>query len=202
MLGSTGIAEYRNRSLADTHLPWRSSRVPQAPLCHLGFQNANCPLGKWLIGQVATGRSCTQFAPATARGDDGNRSNRCGSRPCFRHRRATSWPACWLVTMSLPRMTVVTARRFPIHRFAARNRWHPQHQRIKYVTVRRDARPQQPLATPASVSPLTVSGLAHPGSGGSLLHSFASPKRQRLCRYDRHRPGRTAGAFGRTSGGR
>ena len=28
-----------------------SSRVPQAPFCHLGFQNANCPSGNWLIGQ-------------------------------------------------------------------------------------------------------------------------------------------------------
>ena len=49
----------------------------------------------------------------------------------------------------------------------------------------RDACPHEPLAVPTSVSPLTVSGLAHPGSGGSLLHSFVSPKRQRLCRYDK-----------------
>ena len=29
---------------------------------------------------------------------------------------------------------------------------------------------------PTSVSPLTASGLVHPGSGGSLLHSFPSPR--------------------------
>ena len=56
-------------SVADTLLPWHSSHGPQAPFCHLGSQIANCPSGEWLIGQVATGRSCTQFVPATARGD-------------------------------------------------------------------------------------------------------------------------------------
>ena len=45
-------------------------------------------------------------------------------------RRATRWPACRLVTTSLPRMTVVTACRFPIHRFAARNRLQPADERI------------------------------------------------------------------------
>ena len=168
-----------NRSVADTHLPWRSSRVPQDPFCQSGFQIANCRSGKWFIGQMATGRSCTQFAPATARGDDGKRSDRCGSRPWFRHRRATSW----LVATSSPRMTVVTACRFPIHRFAARNRSQPPRQRIKYVTAARVTLALNSRSPrPTRVSPLTVSGLVHPGSGGSLLHSFASPKRQRLCR--------------------
>ena len=83
-------------------------------------------------------------------------------------------------------MTVVTARRFPIHRFAARNRWQPADQRIKYVTVAAIALNSR-SPRPTRVSPLTVSGLAHPGSGGSLLHSFVLPKRQRLCRYDKPR---------------
>ena len=162
-------------------LPDALSRVPQTPFCHLGFQNANCPSGNWLIGQVATGRSCTQFVPATARGDDCKRNNRRGSCPWFRHRRATSW----LVAMSLPRMTVVTACRFPIHRFAARKRWQPADERIKCVTAAHAALALNSRSPrPTRVSPLTVSGLAHLGSGGSLLHSFASPKRQRLCSYD------------------
>ena len=92
-------------------------------------------------------------------------------------RPATSWPACWLVATSLPRMTVATACRFPIHRFAARNRWQPPRQRIKYVTVTHAAiAPSSRSPRPTFVNPLTASGLVHPGSGGSLLHSFASPR--------------------------
>ena len=73
-------------------------------------------------------------------------------------------------------MTVVTARRLPIHRFAARNRWQPPRQRIKYVTVTHAAiAPSSRSPRPTFVNPLTASGLVHPGSGGSLLHSFASP---------------------------
>ena len=132
--------------------------MPQAPFCHLGFQITNCPPGNWLIGQVAPGRSYAPFAAATAHGDTGKRSDRCGSRSRFRHRRATSWPAYWLVAMSLPRMTVVTACRIPIHRFAARKTLASAAPADKIRDGGSDC-PSSRSPRPTRVSPLTVSGL-------------------------------------------
>ena len=99
------------------------------------------------------------------------------------------WADGWGVAERLPRATFAAAVTYlyplvrglpaisgeiqPKKSLAARGRADIEYVTAAPATLALSSRSPRP----ASVSPLTVSGPAHPGSGGSLLHSFASPKR-------------------------